>query len=908
MTAKAFGFEGEVMEKKQGFLISVIMPVYNTENYVRNSIDCLISQTLGFEKNIQLILINDGSTDGSDSICREYKEKYPDNIVYLTQEHKGVSAARNLALGEINAKYVNFLDSDDLWTETSLKKLYDFFEKNYDKTDVVVGRKKLFDGASGYHILDYRFEKTGIFDLDQRSDMIHMDVASSLIKTEAIGGLQFCEKLLYGEDTRFINTILLEKCTVGIVREAEYCYRKRADGSSSTQQQNLSDSYYFDTPEYMHKFLFDLSRKKYGSVKKFIQYSVMYDITWRVKKPVYKLLPKDKAEEYKKLLSGIMQDIDDGIIYHQRSIYMNMKMYCLSLKYGHDVRKDLKYDAGRIKYKDYTAIDLASAKTLLIWDYFELHGNILRLEGKDNCWMRGNDYNYYAKVNGEIYYPSYVDCPKFDLITMEGRVNKGRAVVYEIHLNPEKETRITFFFRKGDDTRDIFTSLGRFSHLPKVDGGYYSNNKLIVRPDEKGLHICPYTEQLHNELEENFCKLLHENGQDEAVQWRRRFFEETKKKKRDLWMISDRTYVAGDNGEHFFRYLNKWQHKKKFDTCFNIDADSPDNERLSRIGKVINYGTDEYKMCFLLSDMIISSSASDYLFNPFGEMMKYLVDLVHYDFVFLQHGITKDDLSAWLNRYNKNISMMVTSAVPEYLSIVNGDYCMTKDIPVITGLPRFDSLYRLSRARKPKKKILFMPTWRQGIKGSYNSKENKSIYSDKFCESHFFSFYNSLINDRRLLDAMRDRGYKGLFCMHPMQSQQWRDFDGNDVITVNEGFPDYQNEFVSSSLMITDYSSVAFDFSYLKKPVIYAQFDKEEFYRKHTYDEGYFDYERDGFGEVCYDLDSTVDAIIRLIENDCRNDEKYLKRVEKFYPYSDSHCCRRVYEHIKDLKYKYGVF
>ncbi len=896
------------MEKKREFLISVIMPVYNTEKYLKESIGSLIDQTIGFEKNIQLIIVNDGSTDGSDRICREYSEKYPDNIVYLSQEHKGVSAARNMALGKIKAKYVNFLDSDDCWSKESLKKLYDFFEENYDKTDVIAGRKKLFDGASGYHILDYKFEKTGVIDLDQRSDVVHMDVASSLIKTEAIGSLQFCEKLMYGEDARFVNTILLEKCTIGFVRESEYRYRKRADGSSATQQEKVSDSYYFDSPVYLHKFLFDLSREKYGSVKKFIQYMVMYDITWRVKKPVYDLLPKDKAEKYKNLLSDIMQDIEDSVIYYQRSIYMNMKMYCLSLKYGHDVRKDLVYDGGKIKYKDFVTLDLEQAKTLLIWDYFELHGNILRLEGKDNCWMRGNDYNYYAKVNGEIYYPSYVDCPKFDLVTMEGVVNKGRAVVYEIHLNPEKETKISFFFRKGEDTRDISTSLGRFSHLPKTEGGYYANKQLIVRAEDKGLYIVPYTEELHKELEEKYCDLLLESGQKEAVNWRKRYFEEMKKKKRDLWMISDRTYVAGDNGEHFFRYLNKWQHKARFDTCFNIDADCPDNERMAKYGKIVNYGTEEYKMKFLLSDMIISSSASDYLFNPFGDMMKYLVDLVHYDFVFLQHGITKDDLSAWLNRYNKNISMMVTAAVPEYLSIVNGNYCMTKDIPVITGFPRFDSLYRMSRAHKPKKKIVFMPTWRQGIKGSYDSKANKSIYSDQFRESDFFRFYNALINDSRLLKAMRDKGYTGLFCMHPMQSEQWRDFDGNDVITVNEGFVDYQKEFVSSALLVTDYSSVAFDFSYLKKPVVYAQFDKDEFYNKHTYSKGYFDYERDGFGKVCCDLDSTVDAIIKLIGNDCRNDEKYLKRVEDFYPYTDAHCCRRVYEHIKDLKYKYGVF
>ena len=900
---RALDSEVKLMKK---FLISVIMPVYNTEKYLRQSIDSLIAQTIGFEENIQLIIVNDGSTDGSDGICREYSKKYPGNIVYISREHKGASAARNSALSEIKGKYVNFLDSDDCWGKESLKNLYDFFEKNYDSTDIVCGRKILFDGVTGYHNLDYKFEKTGIIDLDKRSDIVHMDAASSLIKAEAIGELKFFEGLRWGEDARFVNTILLEKCTLGVVRESEYRYRKRSDGTSATHQETLSDSYCFDSPVYLHKYLFELSKEKYGTVKKFIQYMAMYDITWRVKKPVYKLLPKDKAEKYKALLTEVLQDIDDSVIYYQRSIYMNMKMYCLSLKYGRDVRKELVYKDDKIMYKDFVTIDLEQAKTLLIWDYFELHGNILRLEGKDNCWMRGNDYNYYAKVGGEIYYPSYQDCPKFDLITMEGRVNKGRAVIYEIHLNPQKETKITFFYRMGDNTREIYTALGRFSHMPKTEGGYYARGGFIIRADEKQINVTPYTDELRDELEENYQSKLLSAGQDKAVEWRKKYFEAVKSKKKELWMISDRTYVAGDNGEHFFRYMNKWHHKG-IETCFNIDKDSPDYKKMLRIGNVVPYGTDEYKLKFLLADKIISSSVSDYLFNPFGEIQKYLVDLIGYEFVFLQHGLTKDDLSSWLNRYNKNISLFVTSAIPEYLSIVNGDYCMSKDIPVIAGMPRFDALYKKNRHSRRSRKILIIPTWRQEIKGSYDPKESKSIYFEGFKETEYFKFYNSLINDERLLKVMKDKGCTGLLCMHPMHSEQWKDFDGNEVFKVNEGLVDYQKEFVSGALLLTDYSSVAFDFAYLHKPVIYTQFDKEEFYKKHTYNEGYFDYERDGFGPVCYDKDSAVKSIISAIENGFRCDEKYLKRVDEFYPYHDAHCCRRVYEAIRDLKLKYST-
>lgn len=890
----------------KNYLVSVVMPIYNSEKYLAKSVDSVLSQSMGFEKNIQLILVNDGSTDSSETICQDYQKKYPDNIIYLKQEHKGVSAARNLGIGSVRGRYVNFLDSDDCWTEDALKKLTDFFEENYESIDIAAARKVLFDGANGFHGLDYKFASTGVIDLVKRFDIVHMDVTSALIKTEAIGEKRFCEQLRYGEDARFMNELLLEKCTLGVVREAEHRFRMRTDGTAALQRESETDGYYFDAPELVHRYLFDLSMKKYGEIRKFIQYSMMYDLTWRVKKPVYKLLEKERFDRYRAILVDLLQNIEDEIIYKQHSIYMNMKMYCLSLKYGHDVRKDLKYDKGLIKYKDFVTIDLDTAKTLLIWDYFELHGNILRLEGKDNCWMRGNDYNYYVKVAGEVYYPSYIDCPKFDLVTMDGIVNKGRAVVYEIHLNPNKETQITFFYRKGDDTREIYTSLGRFSHLPKTEGGYYARGNFIIRANEKGILVQPYNEEKRNELEKNYRRLLTEQGHKNAVEWRKRYFAEVQNKKRDIWLISDRTYVANDNGEHFFRYMNKWQHKARIDTYFNINQDCDDYQRMKKIGKVIPYGTDEYRMKFLLSDKIISSSVSDYLFNPFGEDLKYLVDLLGYEFVFLQHGITKDDLSSWLNRYNKNISMIVTAAVPEYLSFVNGNYCLTKDIPVLTGMARFDALYKKGKKR-PKKKIVIIPTWRQSIKGSFDPKANKSVYFDKFKETEYYRFYQSLINDVRLLKAMREYGYTGLLCMHPMHSEQWRDFQSNDVFAVNDGLVNYQQEFIESAVLVTDYSSVAFDFAYLRKPVVYTQFDKEAFYQKHTYQKGYFDYEKDGFGRVCYDKDAAVDALIALLKNGCRNDEKYLQRVDDFYPFRDAHCCRRVYDCIKDLKYKYGA-
>ena len=98
------------MNKKYKF--SVIIPIYNAGQYLDDAINSVISQTIGFS-NIELILVNDGSTDNSEDICMKYKEKYS-NIIYVKQKNKGVSSARNKGLSLATGQYVNFLDADDL--------------------------------------------------------------------------------------------------------------------------------------------------------------------------------------------------------------------------------------------------------------------------------------------------------------------------------------------------------------------------------------------------------------------------------------------------------------------------------------------------------------------------------------------------------------------------------------------------------------------------------------------------------------------------------------------------------------------------------------------------------------------------------------------------------------------------
>ena len=139
--------------------VSVIIPVYNVEKFIRKCLDSVVNQTLA---DIQLILVNDGSKDASGEICKEYAEKHT-NILYYEQENAGSAAARNAGLNHATGEYVGFVDSDD-WVEANMfERLYVTAKANQD-TDIVFCRV-VEDECPG--AMEYIFPREGFYDAEQ---------------------------------------------------------------------------------------------------------------------------------------------------------------------------------------------------------------------------------------------------------------------------------------------------------------------------------------------------------------------------------------------------------------------------------------------------------------------------------------------------------------------------------------------------------------------------------------------------------------------------------------------------------------------------------------------------------------------------------------------------------------------
>lgn len=361
-------------------------------------------------------------------------------------------------------------------------------------------------------------------------------------------------------------------------------------------------------------------------------------------------------------------------------------------------------------------------------------------------------------------------------------------------------------------------------------------------------------------------------------------------KKRELWIVSDRGMAAGDNGEALFRYIMSLQNVPA-DVYFAISKNSNDYSRIQAIGKVIDQESLKYRLYFLLADKIISSHADIETTNPFLRQINHVVGLYDFKFTFLQHGVIKDDLSSWLNRFEKNISLFVTTGEPERDSVLEYPYYYTEKEVLLSGLPRYDAL-----ENNPQRKIILAPTYRAQLLQADTNSLGVRPYDLSFKDSEYFKFYNTLMNDKKILDVMRENDVTMELYLHPNFASQLADFKVNDLVAVASYPYDYRRAFSEGSLLITDYSSVAFDFAYLRKPVIYTQFDEESFFNAHSYTRGYYSYKDNGFGPVCENYIDTINTIADSITQGMELEGVYRDRIETFFTFNDRDNCRRVYE------------
>ena len=659
--------------------------------------------------------------------------------------------------------------------------------------------------------------------------------------------------------------------------------------------------WYFNTLTYCHKELIRLSIDRYGFVPKYIQYMLLYELQWRIYKHniTDDTLSREDKLEYRSLISDILKAIDDDVIYRLKNRTLPFKAYLYKLKYGKNILAEAEIiDNKFLYYKGNRVYNFKLPRRLVI-KILEIKDNKLILDGHTDLISVGEKYKLYAEDNNEILYPvelsrrEYKDSFSF----CDEMILRAMAFKVEIPLSDIKSVKFVLIRDDGEKIK-LTPGLGIFSGMTETMKSTYRNidNKYIIKYINNELRIYPYRKKMHIASEHRFLKELKSLDKDYIVKDRLKYYILKLFYRKPIWIVRDRFEKAGDNGESVFKYLSKWEDKSKYNIVFLLKKNSKDYNRLCKYGKVLDPDSNKYKFYFLLSSKIIDSIVTLSSINPFDKDRKYYSNLLSFDYVALFHGIGQRDMSDWTNKYNYNIKLYVSGAKREYEAMLKENNGYDENIIKLTGLPRFDDL-----ENNNSKTLIFMPTWRNDIAGPIIPGTTQRKFVESFKNTEYLKFYNSLINDERLLTKMEELGYNGVFYNHPNFRQQYDDYIQNDLIKVSKENADAIDVISNCAMLITDYSSAFFECAYLNKPVVYTQFDSDTFVERHTGGEGYFNYETDSFGPICYDLKSSVDAIIYYMENGCKNDKIYEDRINEFFVYRDKLNSKRLVDEIVKL-------
>lgn len=359
----------------------------------------------------------------------------------------------------------------------------------------------------------------------------------------------------------------------------------------------------------------------------------------------------------------------------------------------------------------------------------------------------------------------------------------------------------------------------------------------------------------------------------------------------DKWIISERGDDARDNGYAFYKYMVA--NHPEVDFKYVIKKGSQDERRIEK-KRLIYQGSKEHYILFITAGYLLSTHIMGYSpeFRLFNKLDK--LGLIHINGrrIYLNHGIENQNVDG-LKCGKIKVDLFVCGAKPQYdheLKVLGHP----DGVLQYTGMPRYDYL-----KNNLKNQILFMPTWRTWLFYCKNPEE--------FKKSEYFINWNKLINDEKLRELLEKNNLELVFYPHYEIQPYLKAFEFNNnnriKIASIEKY-DVQTLLNESRILVSDYSSVIFDFAFLNKPVIYFQFDYDNFFKFH-YGKGYYSYDKDGFGPVSQTVDQTINLIEQYLENNFAVEGKYANNKKRFFTLDENGNSERVYRKILECKKNY---
>lgn len=758
----------------------------------------------------------------------------------------------------MTAEWVTFIDPDDTIAD-------DYFDsvglavRAHGKTEMVICHLMDHFEATGTikdsHPLKYRFRGGDqLVDIDRFPEYVQMSASTSFFRMSRVAELvlRFDERIRpVFEDAHFVQKYLLALSTrlVSVVDSARYFYRRREDKSSSLQNSATDPGKYTVVLEYG---CLDLLEQAAPFVPLWLQYAVLYKLTWTL-----------RAEE---AISSKTSGVNSAVATRFHELVS--------------------------KIRTYLSLEAIEAFPLIKRSTSQWEALAYGYDGEGWRWSSAvvNHFDE-ARRLVELRYHFTGSMPHEDI-----RFRGKRAAPFA-----SKTRSFNYLQRTLLHERIIWVSVDGTLEI-RLDG--QSVPLTFEWPKPKQFSVRPAAVQSLRgsriPLPKQKKRMKTATGSDRAVSALARA-EPIRRLFAGAWVLMDRDVNSNDNAEHLFRYLRK--RRRDINAWFVVEKDSPDWKRLRAEGfkRLIPYGTTLWRALCLNARFLVSSHADRYVSNPFvlsnGEKPRWR-------FVFLQHGVTKDDISRWLN--SKDIVGMVASTVDEYASIAgdNSPYILSSKEVALTGMPRYDVLAKKAAAcgAGRRRSITFMPTWRQFLAGKAVGQSNRRDLNPEFFESEFLYRWLEFLQSDELKGMAQKHGCTITFMPHPNLEGYLSEITlPEHVEVVTYADVNVQDVIARSAVVVTDYSSIAFDAAVVHRPVVYYQFDRDRvFGGGHLTRPGYFSYENDGFGPVAEELGGVLDVLRATLEGGLDPAPEYRKRIERTF-IKPGRACSAVTEMIESL-------
>jgi len=848
--------------------VSVIVTNFNKGKYIAQCIESILSSSL---QDIELIIVDDGSCDESRAIIRRYIERYPE-IKYIEQPNKGVSNARNRGLSYAFGEYVTFVDADDYVNPDAYLILYQLGKEN--NADTVIGNIKLFD-QSGIRPLSYMnslFTKDGGVDIRHIKNNPELNltpsVCNKLFKRELLvnGNVLFDEELSIGEDLLFTQRCLyLSNKTVLKNTDTVY-YRSIQESERLSKQKGIE---YFrellklqqkivslyeelDIKTYIHaiehrqfKFLLDSIALKgiHLSEHEMIE---LFNVVRKFRNTLVNCKPTEVLDnKYISLIHALEKEDLQCL-----KEYINQHLHLVH-------RIELVRQVGtKIMLGGYAFIRQLPTVGCIKKLVFRSVNTVKEIKLKNTL---RTDVTFMFSRNSIDYNEAGFETVTFDLTELpQGDWDLFINIQIE-DVSLEKPIEIPLA-QLRNEIKPIINS------IVEIVPHYRSNRYLTFKVKKarywsKSFHLM---RSLIGEIRYGVSLLISGNFQAVACIILYKLFK-TPFQKKNIWLIGERKDTAQDNSYHLFQYIRS-KHPE-INAYYVIDKRSKDYERVKKFGNIINYGSLRHTFFLLVCSKSINSyleSANMYT-GAYKKIIKFYPKWRTNHRVFLQHGVIGvSRVNHSLHKNRSGYSLFIVSSQFEKEHVIK-EFGYSDEEVVVSGLARWDALKDISKGNE----ILLMPTWRNWIKTPEQLKN-----------SNYYHTYMSLLANKKLHDLLDRYDLRLTFYPHYKVQQLLGElpFFHDRIHIVRQGEETVQGLLKRHRLLITDYSTVSYDFAFMRKPVIFFQFDYAEFYSLH-YNAGPINHKEELFGEVLETTEQLLDEMNRHI---LQKEFPKLSRADRF--------------------------